>query len=309
MPGFLVILGAGLWATDTLFRHPLVQQISPLTIVFMEHVFACSIAGIFLLVHLIRTRSLGIRQRLFLPSSEMSSAAFIGISGSALATILFTTSFQYVNPSVAILLQKIQPLVVITLSVVYLNEKLTRRFWAWCALALLAAFFVSFPGGLHFNELKTDFLDGNSTNARGVLYALFAAFLWGVSTVVGKKVLLSVESQVLTFWRFFFGLLTLLVLVRMSRQSSLELPFIYSDATVLKSLFLMALIPGFLGVMFYYRGLTRVPASIATILELAFPLSAMWVNARYLNLHLENVQVLAAFVLMAAMVGVSRSRA
>ena len=37
------------------------------------------------------------------------AVAFCGAGGSALATILFTASFHYVNPSVTILLQKLQP--------------------------------------------------------------------------------------------------------------------------------------------------------------------------------------------------------
>ena len=293
-----VILGAGLWATDTLFRHPMAQQISPLSIVFLEHVFAASLALIWLLLaHR--------KARFFLSSKEMLGTAVIGVFGSGVATLLFTSSFHYINPSVAILLQKVQPLIVITLSALFLNEKLTRSFFGWAALALASAYFISFPQGIKAEDLTGL---GSSANAIGSLLALAAATFWAISTVVGKAVLHSVNNSVLTFWRFFFGLIALYAMVSNHTQSQIELPFIYSDYTILRSIFAMAFISGFLGITFYYRGLSKVPASIATVLELSFPLCAMWVNARFLDVHLTNTQLVAAGVLLLSMVGISRNQ-
>ena len=132
LDALFVILGASLWATDTIFRHPLVTQLSPTTIVLCEHVVACAVALIVALVSLYfsvthsathsATHSISIRfkkfpwKKLFPPFPLLVGISIIGLLGSAVATLLFTYSFAFVNPTVAILLQKTQPLIVILFS-------------------------------------------------------------------------------------------------------------------------------------------------------------------------------------------------
>jgi drug/metabolite transporter (DMT)-like permease len=69
----------------------------------------------------------------------------------------------------------------------------------------------------------------------------------------------------------------------------------------------MAIIPGFLGVLLYYRGLKKVRASSATLLELSFPLTAVAINSIFLNLHLTTLQSFAALALLISMIGVGMS--
>jgi drug/metabolite transporter (DMT)-like permease len=87
----------------------------------------------------------------------------------------------------------------------------------------------------------------------------------------------------------------------------IEIPFVPGQPGVLRSLFVMALVPGFLGVSIYYAGLKKVPASVATILELSYPVCALAVNAYFLNFHLTQVQWIAAGALILAMVGVGQT--
>ena len=278
-----VIFGAALWATDTIFRHPMTHQISPLTIVFLEHAFALMIASIWVFVFE--------KKKLELDVGPLIGAATIGVIGSALATILFTMSFQYVNPSVSILLQKTQPIAVIVLSWLFLGEKLTFRFFIWGTLAIISAFFLSFPHGLGNVDLE-------EANIAGALLALGASLLWAISTIIGKATLKKMSGSHLTLWRFFFGFLALWTLLYFVPQSRIEIPLVTIDHHIMLSIFFMALVPGFLGVTLYYRGLTRLKASVATILELAFPLCAVLVNSKFLNLHLENIQLFAAAFLV-----------
>lgn len=287
-----VILGAALWATDTIFRHPMTNQISAVSLVFLEHVFALLITSIWIFVFQ--------KKKLHLDWVQISSAALIGILGSAVATVLFTMSFQFVNPSVSILLQKVQPLVVILLSWLFLGEKMSPRFFAWGALAVTATFFLSFPHGLASIQIE-------ETKFGGILLALGAAILWAISTVIGKFTLKKMSGLHLAFWRFLFGLIALWAMMSGPFSSSRnELPLIVLDHSIMFSIFLMALIPGFIGVALYYRGLTRMKASVATILELTFPLCAVVINARYLDLHLENTQLASAAVLMFSIYKISK---
>jgi len=289
-----VIFGAALWATDTLFRQPMTHEISVLSIVFLEHVFAVMIAAVW--VFAIE------RKKMEHQWLAILGAALVGVLGSAFATIFFTMSFEYVNPSVSILLQKTQPIVVIFLSWLFLGEKLSIRFFLWGALAMAAAFFLSFPHGLVEGELQI-------ASIKGVILALAASMLWAVSTIIGKATLKKMSGSHLTLWRFFFGLAALWALVMFVPQSKIEIPFVVADSKVLRSIFFMALVPGFLGVNLYYRGLTRLKASVATLLELAFPLCAIFVNSQFLDLHLENTQLVAAAVLIFAILRISRINA
>lgn len=288
-----VVLGAALWATDSLFRAPLSHQISPITIVYYEHIFATLISLGWLL--------LTDRKNFFLGWKQMFGAAFVGILGSAVATVLFTLSFQFINPSVAILLQKMQPLIAIFLSFLFLGEKLNGNLMLWGGIAVCASFLVSFPNGVDLTDL-------HAGAATGALFAILAAALWATSTVVGKATLHKAPASALSFWRFAFGLLAMYFLVQKSEQAKIEVPFVTSETAVVRSLLLMALIPGFLGVSFYYKGLSKVKASVATLLELVFPLTAICLNTYFLGYTLLPIQWFAAGALLVSLLGLSSSR-
>jgi drug/metabolite transporter (DMT)-like permease len=289
---FFVFLGAGLWATDTLFRQPLLHDLSALTIVFFEHLFATIASFLWLMWFA--------RRDFFMGMSQTLGAALIGVFGSVLATFCFTESFRLVNPSVSILLQKIQPLIVIGLSWLFLGEKITRTFFLWGALALISAFFLSFPDGIRLTTLL-----GQANH--GAVLAFLAAVLWAISTVIGKATLSRANPAALSFWRFSTGLVLLFVMVRQSPPLKIEAEFVWTEWTVLRSIAYMAIIPGFFGVYLYYRGLKKVSASSATLLELSFPLTAVAINSIFLDLHLGKIQLLAACSLLISMIGVGMS--
>jgi drug/metabolite transporter (DMT)-like permease len=60
---------------------------------------------------------------------------------------------------------------------------------------------------------------------------------------------------------------------------------------------LLALIPGLLALLLYYRGLTGTRASYATLAELAFPATAVVLNWTFLGVGVSPNQVLG-FVLL-----------
>ncbi len=287
-----VFLGAGLWATDTLFRQPLMHDLSALTVVYFEHIIATLVSFIWVLWFARRDFFMGFTQTL--------GAVLIGSLGSVLATLCFTESFKFVNPSVSILLQKVQPLIVIGLSRVFLGEKITRTFFLWATLALISAFFLSFPDGFRLQTLL-------SQANYGAALAFLAAVLWATSTVIGKASLKSANPAALSFWRFASGLILLLVIMRKFPTAQIEVPFVWGQWNVLRSIAYMAIIPGFLGVYLYYRGLQKVRASSATLLELSFPLTAVAINTVFLDLHLAKIQILAACALLISMIGVGMS--
>lgn len=111
----LVAVGAAFWGTDGVLRVPLLEDMSPPAIVFGEHLA--------LLLYSVPAVVLGWRAFRSFGASHWISLLIIGWGGSALATLLFTASFAVGNPTVAILLQKTQPLFAIVLSSVLLRER------------------------------------------------------------------------------------------------------------------------------------------------------------------------------------------
>ena len=117
---WFVTLAAVLWAMDAPFRKYLTTQLSSTSIVLMEHILIAVCVLPLLLPRLNELRNLTWR--------EWLSVIFIGFGGSALATVLFTQSFHYLNPTVSILLQKLQPLIAIGLAAFVLEERLSKNF-------------------------------------------------------------------------------------------------------------------------------------------------------------------------------------
>lgn len=277
-----ILAAALLWSTDTLFRQPLTGHVGSTTIVLLEHLFGLGILLPWLIGRRHELRRLNTR--------EWLAILAIGVGGSAVATVLFTASFQYVNPSVAILLQKIQPLVAILLAVSLLGERLRTAFWAWAVVAIAAAYVVSFPDGR-----VTWSLYDNGT--RGVFYALGAAFLWGASTVFGRFAIRKISYPTMSGLRFFIAVLTLLIVLGVQGN--------YSDmanltAPAFLGLLGIVMVSGTTPILLYYKGLATTRASISTIVELVFPISAVILNWIFLSDKLVWQQIVAGLVLLFA---------
>ncbi|MBI5645217.1 EamA family transporter [Candidatus Kaiserbacteria bacterium] len=263
----LVFVAAALWATDAPFRTHLTQDLASNFIVFSEHAISCLIAIPILLFNWGELKKLSMR--------EWCAILVIGIGGSALAAVAFTQSFHYVNPSVSIVLQKVQPLIAIVLAAWLLRERMHKQFWLWALIAIGAAYLISFPG------LSPQLYEGEvfNPNTIGALLALTAALLWGASTVFGKYVLRTAAFQTLTSLRFVIGFIFLAIL----NAAQGTYPTLGSVSTTdWLFIVIVALTSGVFSLFLYYYGLQCTRASIATIAELGFPLAAVFVNAYFI---------------------------
>ena len=290
----LIGIGAVLWATDAVFRVPMVARLDPTLIVFYEHLIA--VTAMLPWIWFNRKAALALR------AQEWIAAALIGIGGSAFGTIFFTASFKYINPSVAILLQKFQPIICALLAFAILGERPGKSFVFWATAAIGAGVVLAFPD-LKFGFLAFDFHSGLDLRSRGILYTLAAAGLWAVSTVGGKILLRRTSPPIATFWRFSFGLGTTIALLTLG-----DVRFSWdtlAQPELLRSLAYMSLIPGLLAMILYYGGLRRTQASIATFVELIFPASAILINTYYLKMPLLPVQIVSGVVLLAAVTRIS----
>lgn len=253
---WLVATAAALWGTDALFRRGLALELPAPTIVFSEH-----------LILVIATAPLLWRSRgalrAFSPADWLS-AVMIGAGASATATVLFTAAFRYGDPNAVLLLQKLQPVIAIVAAVLLLGERLRPRFGLYFVAAVAGGWLIAFD----------DPLAVSASSALAAALALGAATLWAFGTVLGRRLTPRIDPPGLTAVRFAIGLpVSALLVLGFEGTAGLAVP---TDA--LPALVGLALVPGLLALWLYYRGLRRTPASVATIAELAFPLSAIVIN-------------------------------
>jgi len=136
-------------------------------------------------------------------------------------------------------------------------------------VALLGAYLIAIPVPLHPELAWADF------HVAAALLALGASALWGAATVFGRYALADVSFTALTGLRFTTALPALAVLLLVLGGLPAFGTYRLSDAPLYLGL---ALLPGLLGMLLYYRGLSSTPAAMATLAELAFPITGVLVN-------------------------------
>lgn len=278
--GFLLVaLSASLWGTDALFRRGLALELPAAAVVFAEH-----------LVLVVLTVPLLVRA---LPSlrrfdaGDWLSAVLIGAGASATATVLFTAAFRYGDPNAPLLLQKLQPLVAVAGARLVLGERLLPRYGLYFAFAVGGAYLISFPEPLSVSV----------SQVRPALLAVAAAGLWGMGTVLGRRLTTKLDFGGLTALRVAAGLPASAVIVWLVDGWQGFAVYRAADGP---ALLLLALVPGLFALLLYYRGLTRTPAAAATLGELAFPLSAIIINYVAFGAVLTSTQWLGIIVLAGA---------
>lgn len=283
----IVFLSSLLWASDSPFRKPLlVGGLSAAFIAFLEHLFS----GLASLPGLWHKRE----QFRSLAPSQLLGLIYIGAGASALAAVLFVrgaVAMNY-NFTVAALLQKLQPLFAIILAVIFLKEKLNPKFWLLALPALFGAYLVTFglasPLALWYS--------GGAFHFLGPVLAILAAVLWAGGTVVGRSLLKGLDFQFVNGMRFVFGFLFLMlyVLVLEKMQFSVMTPLFWRNVVII------AMLTGFFALLLYYYGLKHTKASVATLMELGYPLALTAVNWKFLGITLDIWQIVGALVLLAS---------
>jgi drug/metabolite transporter (DMT)-like permease len=284
----LVAGAAALWGTDALFRRGLALELPASTVVFYEHVVLLGATLPWLLRWRHTAKALDYRDWL--------SLLVIGVGASATATFLFTSAFTYGDPNTPLLLQKLQPLIAVLGARLVLKEALLPRYWAFFLAGVFGAYLIAFP----------DPTDLSMPRMAPALLAIGAAGLWGMGTVLGRRMSTKLNFQALTAWRFTIGLPASWLIWAIQTGGSTS-PLTGADTA---AIVLLAMVPGLAAMLMYYRGLTVVPASTAALAELAFPLSATAINYLAFGSVLTSSQWLGLVVLAAAIttMGVLGSR-
>ncbi|MBH0006611.1 DMT family transporter [Psychrobacter sp. SWN149] len=289
---FFIMIACFTWALDTLIRYPLLGAgYSTLQIVLIEHLTLVLFVSPMLwrYRHVYRHMSI----------SGFLSLFFIGGIGSAIGTLAFTEAFHYLNPTVVILLQKLQPIVAILLAYWLLKEHVEGRFLQWAAVILLGSFVMMWPDLRTLGNAQWHYSSDTISLFKGYGYTLIAVIAWGAATVCGKYLShQNIPANAIMSGRFVAGLLVLLPMALVQSDGlSMMTPVDLSLVVV------MALLSGFIGMWFYYQGLKTIPAQLATLAELSFPVFAAVINWVFLDMGLTGYQIIGGLMLILGNIG------
>ncbi len=255
-----VIIAASLWGIDGIILRPALYSLPVTIVVLIESGIVVLLLTPFLFKNLFKIKSLSRKEWL----------AFGGVAlfGGAIGTMAITKALffvNYVNLSVVILIQKLQPVFALVLAAILLKERLPKIFFLWAFIAVIGAYIMTFGFSL------PNFLTGDKTTIAAAL-SLIAAVSFSSSTVFSKIGLKNIGYEFATYIRFLFSTLIMILLVALFG----EFNSIANVTTVQIGVFIIiAFTTGGAAIFLYYFGLKNISASVATICELAFPLTAV----------------------------------
>ena len=285
-----VILAAVLRGIDGIVLRPSLYTLPVILVVMIESTAAALIMTPFFINQFPKLKQLNYK--------EWGSLLGVAVLGGAVGTLAITKAIfyvQYVNLSVVVLIQKLQPVFAIALAALLLKERLPKIFIKWALIALVGAYFMTF--GLHLPNLST----GDKTlMAAG--FALLATISFASSTVLSKRLLRKIDFHFATYLRFLVTAILMIILVTLTQKVEV----IHQVTRHQWMIFLfIVLFTGAPAIFLYYFGLRQIPASVSTICELAFPISAILLEYAIYKKYLSVAQWAGTIVLLYSIVKIS----
>lgn len=291
---FFVILAASLWAVDGIVLRPSLYSLPVTLVVFVESTIVALLLTPFIYKYFSDIKKLELK--------DWFAFGGVALLGGAIGTMAITKALfyvDYVNLSIVILIQKLQPVFAILLAGIFLKEKLPREFFIWAGLAIIGTYFMTF--GLKIPNISS----GNKTFFAAV-FALIAALGFSSSTVLSKRALKNVSYELGTYLRFAITSVIMLIIVLVSGN----ITSITNISNVQISIFLIiAFTTGGPAIFIYYFGLKNISASVASICELAFPLTAIALEFILRDNILSPVQWVGTIILLLSILRVTNIRA
>lgn len=287
-----IIIASLLWSFDGLLRVSL-YSLSPAIVVFWEHV----LGAIILLPILIQKK----QEFRSLTKKEWIAILIVSLFSGALGTIFYTKALgmiNYIQFSVVVLLQQLQPIWAIITAAIILKEKLTKNFIKWAGIAIIASYFVT------FKDLRINLATGSGTVMAAIL-ALLAGMMWAASTSFSKVVLKKVSFWVATLLRFLLAPVFAFIIIALFHQTG---GMFVIDQKQWTALLAITFSTGMVALLIYYYGLKKTSARVSAICELTWPASAIFIDYFYFHKMLSLTQITGVAVLLFAMYKVVRGK-
>jgi drug/metabolite transporter (DMT)-like permease len=288
---FFVIIAASLWGVDGIVLRPELYTLPVPLVVFIESIIVAIVLTPFFIKNSKDIKKLKPKDWL----------AFIGVAlfGGAIGTMAITKALfyvNYVNLSIVVLIQKLQPVFAVTFAAILLKEHLKKEFYLWAGTAIIGTYLMTFG-------LNLPVFDASDKTNLAVFFALIATISFASSTVLSKRAIKNVTFKLATYLRFLItsGIMLIIVL-------SSGIVWQVSEVTSRQSIIflIIAFTTGGPAIFMYFYGLKRITASVATICELAFPLTAIILEYILRKNMLGSVQWIGVVILLISIIRVTR---
>ena len=287
----LVVISALLWGVDGVVLTPRLFNLPVPFVVLLLHLLPFLLMSVFFYKEF---RNLKDFTKL-----DYIGFGLIGLFGGALGTLaivkaLFLVNFQ--SLTIVVLLQKLQPVFAIILAKLILKEKLGNKFIPRSILALIAGYIMTFGFGL------PNLSAGNYMVAS--FYAVLAAFSFGSATVFGKFVLNKWSFKTALFYRY--GFTTVIMSIIVIVGGGADFSAVTSNNWLI--LIITTFTTGAFAIALYYYGLKYISAHVATMCELAFPVSSAILDYFINKSILSPVQWISAGVMLFAIYRLTKNQ-
>lgn len=233
---------------------------------------------------------------------------FSGFAGSAVGTVFFTLALKNGNPTVVNVILNVQPVISTLGAFLLFGDRLTRRFFFYASVAIVAGIFLSVE---HPEMIGVSFAQAGLNLGTG--YALVCAVFWGLSTVAGRGVMTGMPLRLAASLRVVVGLICMTVILliygNLHRAALWPAAAQVHTSTAIIALLLLASISGGIPLLIYFEGLRLTRASTAGYFEMMQTLAAVCITWGFFHASLHPHQVVAAIVLMIAVALVQKSQA
>ena len=255
-----VIIAASLWGVDGIVLRPLLYTLPVPLVVFIESAIVALVLTPFFIKNFDEIKALKPKDWL----------AFIGVAlfGGAIGTMAITKALfyvNYVNLSIVVLIQKLKPVFAVTFEEILLKEHLNKLFYLWAGAAIIGAYLMTFG-------LNLPVLDASDKTTLAAFFAVIATISFALSTVFSKRAIRNVTFKLATYLRFLITSGIMLVIV-LSSGIIWDVSAVTSKQSVI--FLIIVFTTGGPAIFLYFYGLKLISASVATICELSFPLTAI----------------------------------
>jgi drug/metabolite transporter (DMT)-like permease len=287
----LVIAGASMWGLETFWRVRLNAKFDADILVFHEHWIGLLLTLPFLVRGAGALR--GVSRKAWV------SMVASGVLGSALGTVCFTEALTLLNASLANLLLNVQPVISVLVSWLWLRERPLPRFYPWAAVALACGATMAWSP------------DASQTPQRlglGLLAVAATAVCWGASTTFGRAAMIEIDFKAGTALRYLIGAVATLALATLNGHLGARLRWsVLASPSTLKDMGSLLVVAAITPTFFYFAGLARTRASVATFAEMAQTFASLIITWGVMGEPLTAEQIAAGGALLVAVFFINRS--
>jgi len=258
-----LIIAAFIWGSTFVVVKELIKGMDIILLIFIRFLIASII-----FLPLIKIFSKNVKK---LSKDAVLKLVLTGIFGMSLNFIFQYIGLSYTTVTNSTLIIMFDPLIIITLSHIFLKEIFKKKKIIGVLLAILGSFFLITNGSLDISTHYNDLI--------GISFILLGEFCWCSYFIMGKKLVENYPPMIVIGYSTIFGVIFLLPITLFS-TSILTLSTFSLNSWIW--IFYLA-ISGIFAYYFYFYGLKKLYASLVGMFDYLIPVFSIILASIFLN--------------------------